>query len=106
LLATDAVRGGLSWLVDRTVSGPSDDALDEGFAWVWGEASNGSRTVTARLRTPHTLVLTARAAVECAERTLNGEAESGYRTPAGAFGADLVLGIEGVYGFRDGDDGR
>jgi short subunit dehydrogenase-like uncharacterized protein len=106
LLASGAVRSGLSWLVDRTVSGPSDEALDEGFAWVWGEASNGSRTVVSRLRTPHPIVLTARTAVECAERVLDDEVGNGFLTPADAFGSDLVLDVEGVYGFKDGDDGR
>ncbi|MFC4357380.1 saccharopine dehydrogenase family protein [Halobium salinum] len=105
-LKSDAVRGGLSWLVDRTVSGPDEAAREQGFAWVWGEATNGSKTVVSRLRTPHPITLTARAALECTSRVLDGDAPTGFQTPAGAFGSELVLDVEGVYGFKDEDDGR
>jgi hypothetical protein len=49
---------------------------------------------------------TALSAVACVERTL-AEGPAGARTPAGAFGADLALAVEGTIrrDATDGDDG-
>jgi saccharopine dehydrogenase (NAD+, L-lysine-forming) len=40
--------------------------------------------------------MTARTGVAALERVMNGGATPGFRTPSLAFGADFVLGIEGV----------
>jgi hypothetical protein len=40
--------------------------------------------------------MTAHTAVAAAERVLAGGATPGFQTPSLAFGADFILGIEGV----------
>jgi saccharopine dehydrogenase (NAD+, L-lysine-forming) len=77
--------------------GPSADERRRGSAFVWGEAedSEGHRVVS-RLVTPEGYTVTAHAALAAVEGVLAGAAPSGYQTPASAFGADFILGIEGV----------
>ncbi|MFC6836404.1 saccharopine dehydrogenase family protein [Halomarina ordinaria] len=96
LLDREWVQGALSTVVDRTVEGPDERTREEGAGYVWGEITDGEETRVARLRTPETYSLTAMTAVEAAERTLAGDAPTGYQTPSSAFGADFVLDFEGV----------
>lgn len=96
VLEGNAVQSLLKWLVDRTVEGPDDDELESGFVWVWGEATDGHDSTVSRLRTPHTYKLTVETALLVAEKVLAGAAPTGYQTPAGAFGPDLILNVDGV----------
>jgi len=96
LLDREWVQRTLSAVVDRTVVGPDEDEREEGAVFVWGEISDGEETYVARLRTPETYTLTARAAVEAARRTLAGETPTGYQTPSSAFGAEFVTEFDGV----------
>lgn len=96
VLDSDVAQSGLKWLVDRTVDGPDDEELEDGFVWVWGEAADGYDSAVSRLRTPHTYKLTVETAILATQRVLDGDAPVGYQTPAGAFGPDFVLEIDGV----------
>lgn len=96
ILEHGLVQSVLKRLVDRSVDGPDDEELEDGFVWVWGEAQNGSDKVVSRLRTPHTYKLTVETALLTTERVGDGEAPLGYQTPAGAFGPDLILDVPGV----------
>lgn len=83
--------------VDARPAGPSDKERAEAFTLLWGEARDASgAVVTTRLRTPEGYTLTAATALAIAGRVAAGGVEPGYRTPAGAFGADLVLDFDGV----------
>jgi short subunit dehydrogenase-like uncharacterized protein len=87
------------WAVDAMVSGPDEDELARGYSRVWAEARNlAGASSTVELLTPNGYVLTARAAVAAMERVLAGRVEQGpgVHTPSRAFGADFVLGLEGV----------
>lgn len=95
LLGSKPVRTVLKRLVDATVDGPDEAERTSGTTVVWGEATDGSETVTGRVRTPETYEFTGRAALEIATRALNGDAPPGYQTPATAYGADLILDIPG-----------
>lgn len=77
--------------------GPSDEERAKGKTFLWGEArdAQGNR-VEGRMQTPEGYTLTALAALNIAEKITNGNFTSGYQTPAKAFGADLVIEIEGV----------
>ena len=77
--------------------GPSDNEREKGKTLLWGEASdlNGNR-VESRLQGPEGYTLTAIAALNIAEKILAGNFKPGYQTPAKAYGADLVLEIEGT----------
>ena len=77
--------------------GPSDEERLKGKTYLWGEARDpqGNR-VESRMQTPEGYTLTALAALNIAEKIVAGNFELGYQTPAKAYGADLVLEIEGV----------
>jgi saccharopine dehydrogenase (NAD+, L-lysine-forming) len=49
-----------------------------------------------RLRGPDGYTFTVRAALAVVERVLAVEAPPGFQTPSTAYGADFVLGLEGV----------
>ena len=77
--------------------GPSDEERAKGKTYLWGEASdlNGNR-VEARMQTPEGYTLTALAALNIAQKILDGNFKPGFQTPAKAYGADLVLEIDGT----------
>lgn len=77
--------------------GPSDDERARGKTLMWGEASDeqGNR-VEARQQGPEGYTITAIAALNIAEKILSGSFTPGYQTPAKAYGADLVMEIEGA----------
>ena len=88
------------WLQSRVRSGspgPNEQQRERGRSRFWAEASDDSgKKFAARLSGPEGYELTVRTAIECVRRTLVGQASPGFKTPSLAFGADLVLGIDGV----------
>ena len=97
LLSVPPVRTGLQWLIEQTTEGPDTQERAAGRSYVWGEVRNadGGRAVS-RLRGPHTYALTVETALAAAERALGGDAPAGHQTPAGAYGPDLILDVDGV----------
>jgi len=95
LLATKPVQDYLQSQIP--LGGPSDEARAKGKTLIWGEAEdpNGNRVVS-RMKTPEGYTLTALAALNIVEKILDGNFKTGYQTPAKAYGADLVLEIDGV----------
>ncbi len=77
--------------------GPSDAERENGKTLLWGEASDakGNR-VESRIQGPEGYTVTAVAALNIAEKILAGNFTPGYQTPAKAYGADLVLEIDGT----------
>lgn len=77
--------------------GPSDAERAKGKTLMWGEALdlNGNR-VESRLQGPEGYTMTAIAALNITQKILDGGFTPGYQTPAKAYGADLVMEIEGV----------
>ncbi|MDM7922993.1 MAG: saccharopine dehydrogenase NADP-binding domain-containing protein [Pyrinomonadaceae bacterium] len=76
--------------------GPSDEERARGRSLLWGEASDdqGNR-VEARLTCPEGYTTTALAALNIADKIISGNFKPGFQTPAKAYGADLILEIEG-----------
>ncbi|MCP4873442.1 MAG: NAD(P)H-binding protein [Proteobacteria bacterium] len=77
-------------------AGPSDEVRARSFTMIWGEARVGDDVVETRLRVPEGYTLTALTGWDIAKRCVAGEAKAGYQTPAMAFGADYILGFDGV----------
>jgi short subunit dehydrogenase-like uncharacterized protein len=77
--------------------GPSDAERAKGKTLLWGVARdlNGNR-VESRMQCPEGYTTTALAALNITQKILNGNFTPGYQTPAKAYGADLVLEIEGM----------
>lgn len=78
--------------------GPSEEARRLSRTDTWAEARDGAGGVAvSRLHGPEgAVVWTSRSAIAVAKRALAGDAPPGLQTPAGAYGADLVLECDGV----------
>ena len=96
ILGSAPVQRLLAAAVRRLVSGPTAEERASGRARLLGEVEDGSgRRASARLIVADGYTFTARSAVACAERLLEGGVPAGFQTPSLAFGADFVLSIEG-----------
>ena len=95
LLATKPLQDYLQKQIPA--GGPSDEERVKGKTLLWGEASdmNGNR-VESRLQGPEGYTLTALAALNITQKILDGNFVTGYQTPAKAYGAELVLEVDGV----------
>ncbi|NJB85151.1 short subunit dehydrogenase-like uncharacterized protein [Lewinella marina] len=83
--------------IDAQPAGPDDRQRAAAESYIYGEVKDVSgKVVAARMRTPEGYTLTAHSSLRIVARVLDGEVEPGYRTPAGLYGADLVLELDGV----------
>jgi short subunit dehydrogenase-like uncharacterized protein len=97
LLRLRAVQRGLQRMVGAMPEGPGEEERRGLRGHIVAEAVGaGGEAARARLDTPSGYHLTMLAGVEIARRVLEGFAKPGYQTPATAFGADLVLGLDCV----------
>ncbi|MBV9217070.1 MAG: saccharopine dehydrogenase NADP-binding domain-containing protein [Acidobacteria bacterium] len=77
--------------------GPTDEERAKGRTLMWGEATDAAgNRVVSRQQGPEGYTLTAMAALNIAEKIIAGNFTPGYQTPAKAYGADLILEIEGT----------
>lgn len=95
LLASQPVQNYLQKQIPE--GGASVEERTQGKSFLWGEASdlNGNR-VSSRINAPEGYTLTVLTALNIAEKLFAGNFQTGFQTPAKAFGADLILEIEGV----------
>ncbi|MBS1797791.1 MAG: saccharopine dehydrogenase NADP-binding domain-containing protein [Acidobacteria bacterium] len=95
LLATAPVQRILQKQIPA--GGPSDAERAAGRTYLWGEAADdaGNR-VESRQKGAEGYTLTALTALKITEKILAGNFRAGFQTPARAYGADLILEIEGV----------
>ena len=97
LLGSKPGKAALMRLAQGLPAGPSDAERAAGYSLLWGEVADAAgNRAASRMRTPHSYTLTAIASLMVVERVLAGDVHPGYQTPAKAYGADFVLGIEGV----------
>jgi short subunit dehydrogenase-like uncharacterized protein len=97
LLASAPVQRFLKKRIKAQPAGPSRAERARGASFVWGQVSDGEgRKKVSRLRGPEGYTLTALTALAVVERVLAGMAPAGFQTPSLAYGADFILGIEGV----------
>jgi short subunit dehydrogenase-like uncharacterized protein len=95
LLATKPVQSYLQKQI--SAGGPDETQRAKGKTFLWGEVKDEQgNCVEARLQAPEGYTLTALTAVDIAEKVLAGNYKTGFQTPAGAYGSDLILEIEGV----------
>jgi len=77
--------------------GPSGERRAAAPRVIVAEAEDDfGRCVRARLHTPDGYSFTQLCALAIVERVFAGELRAGFQTPAGVYGADFILGIEGV----------
>jgi short subunit dehydrogenase-like uncharacterized protein len=97
LISSKPVKVLLGSRVKSGPPGPSPEQREKGRSRFWAEASEESgNSFAAKLYAPEGYELTVRTAIECVFRTLNGMATPGFQTPSRAFGADLIMAIDGV----------
>jgi short subunit dehydrogenase-like uncharacterized protein len=96
LLRSGLVRRALLGWVRERPAGPDAAARERGRSVLVAEARGPESAAAARLVTPEGYSLTAATGVLLVQRVLGGQARPGFQTPAGAYGADLVLEVEGV----------
>jgi short subunit dehydrogenase-like uncharacterized protein len=90
------VRQFITRRIDRAAPGPDDNARRDGRMQLWGRVTDAAgRSLDGTLVTPEGYRLTAETAVESVRRVLAGGVESGFRTPALAFGASYITEFEG-----------
>jgi short subunit dehydrogenase-like uncharacterized protein len=96
VLGWKAVQALLRAWVDRTATGPDEDARGRGSSQAWGEVRDAEgRSARGWVTGPEGYTLTADAAVRAAERVLAG-VPAGAWTPSRAFGAAFVEELDGV----------
>jgi short subunit dehydrogenase-like uncharacterized protein len=97
LLATKPAQRFLKKRIKAQPPGPNDEERARGKSFVWGEVKDGAgQTKTSRLQGPEGYTLTALTALTIVEKVLAGEAPIGFQTPSRAYGANLILEVEGV----------
>lgn len=96
LLKRNWVQRYLKKQVNKRVTGPDAELRETGKSVVWAMARNAmGDQAEARLVCMEAYQLTVQASLAATQRVLKGEVPAGYQTPAGAFGADFILGFEG-----------
>lgn len=95
LFGIDPIQRAVMGLFDRVGEGPGEEERQEGSDFFWGQVSDGNRTVSGRVHTIESYQFTVKSVVELARRVLDGDAPSGFQTPASAYGSDLVLSVDG-----------
>jgi len=102
VLSAGPIKGGLQWLAQQVFSGPSPEQRERNRSYVWGEATDGDRTVVTRIETPEVYALTVDSATTAAQRLAGADSPpTGYHTPSSAFDPSFVLELDGVEGFDD-----
>ena len=97
LLGSSAVQRFLKKRIQNQPPGPSERERERGASFVWGEVKDDFGNVAvSRLRGPEGYKLTALTALQIMQHVLAGEFSAGFQTPSKAYGADLILEIEGI----------
>ncbi len=97
MLKIDPLRGWMSQQIDRFISGPTENTRMTGKTYVYARAQTEDNYLSeAWLECVEGYRFTALSAILAVERVLSGKF-AGALTPAGAFGADFVLDIDGSY---------
>jgi len=96
IIKSSFIKNLLQDYVDKKVTGPTESQSQKGKSLIWGQATNSQgKSVEARLSTSEGYKLTAEASLLITQKVLNLKDIAGYQTPAGLFGYELVLEIEG-----------
>lgn len=97
LLRKSVIRNLVGRWVDRRVTGADASTRKLARSFVWGRVWNEKgESREARLQCPDAYTLTAITALLSTKKVLNRQGKPGFQTPAGLFGADLILEVAGV----------
>lgn len=97
LLGSAAVQRFLKKRIKAQPAGPNEEERARGKSFVWGEVKDDSgKRAVSRLRGPEGYTLTALTALAIVGHVLAGNFSIGFQTPSKAYGADLILEVEGI----------
>ncbi|MBW8684522.1 saccharopine dehydrogenase family protein [Chitinophaga rhizophila] len=97
LLKTPFMRSIIMGILKMQSAGPNQAVRDKATSYIRGKVSNASgQSAEAHMETPEAYSLTAFSVLVIAKKIINGEYKAGYQTPATAYGADLIMEIDGV----------
>jgi short subunit dehydrogenase-like uncharacterized protein len=97
LLRTEFVRNIIRKKIKAKPAGPSDEQRKNSSSLVWGEASNASgEKITACISCLDGYTLTARSSLIISKKILEGNFKTGYQTPAGCYGENLIMEVPGT----------
>lgn len=96
ILSASWVKNILKRQIDKKPAGPSDRRRSNSSTYLYGSISDGRRMEELRIKTPNGYTLTARTAVDIANRCHNGDFKAGYQTPSSAYGANYIYKFDGV----------
>ncbi|MCW5907434.1 MAG: saccharopine dehydrogenase NADP-binding domain-containing protein [Chitinophagales bacterium] len=83
--------------IKQRPAGPNETERKNAASFIWGEVKNASgKTYSAVLQLPEGYTITYLTAVRIAELVMQGNAPTGAKTPAQAFGCNFILQFEGV----------
>jgi short subunit dehydrogenase-like uncharacterized protein len=97
LLRAKFIRQYIQNKINRRPAGPNDEQRSKTTSLVWGQVRNAEgKTATVRLSGPDGYTLTTHAALIIVQKVLKGDFSAGSKTPASAYGENLVMEIPGV----------
>jgi short subunit dehydrogenase-like uncharacterized protein len=97
LLSLGPVQSFLKKRIEKKTSGPSEQAREDSYSQLWGEAGSADgRTVSATMTTPNGYDLTVTASLGIVEFLLQNDVEGGFYTPSLLMGADYAASLPGV----------
>jgi short subunit dehydrogenase-like uncharacterized protein len=98
LLRTKWLKNFLFRVLDKRTAGPATNRINSTKTHLWGKVEDGSgHTRSALIETLSGYKLTSKTSVLIAEKILDGSYETGFMTPSGAYGPDLILEIENTW---------
>jgi short subunit dehydrogenase-like uncharacterized protein len=94
LLRTEFVRNIIRKKIKAKPAGPSDEQRKNSSSLVWGEVSNVTgKKITAAISCSDGYTLTAHSSLLISKKILEGNFKTGYQTPAGCYGANLIMEV-------------
>lgn len=97
LLRTTFIRNIIRKKIKARPAGPSDEQRKNSSSLVWGEVRNATgQTMNAAISCPDGYTLTAHSSLVISKKILAGNLKTGYQTPAGCYGENLVMEIPGT----------
>lgn len=95
MLRSRTIKNFLIKQIEKKPDGPREHRRASATMYLWGQVSNGSKTIEARLKTPNGYTLTAITSVLIATKVLKGDFKEGFQTPSSAYGEGLIFEVDG-----------
>ncbi len=97
MLRTDFIRNIIKKKIKERPAGPSDEQREKSSSLVWGQVSNATgKTLQACISCYDGYTLTAHSSLLITKKILEGNFKTGYQTPAGCYGENLIMEIPGT----------